>query len=278
MSLRVVGSGMSTWNEAIASWGQYMTASACSVETIKQRTYYLRRVAGDLGGTPAEVTAQTLVAWLAAHDWAPNTLRAYRGALRAFYGFLMRRGDVEVSPAHQLPMVKVPRGRPRPAPEEAFRLAMRAGDDRARLAIMLAGVCGLRRGEITRTKREDLEEAIGGHVLRVVGKGGHVRLVPVPAELVREIHSREPGWLFPSPVTPGGHLTPHHLGKIVSRCLPDGLTTHTLRHRCGTVALEASGGNLRVVQELLGHAKPETTALYTEISGSALRSAVEGCL
>lgn len=82
-------------------------------------------------------------------------------------------------------------------------------------------------------------------------------------------------WLFPSPQ--GGHLTAHHLGKVVSRWLPEGYTTHTLRHRAGTVAY-ARTHDLRAVQELLGHAKPETTAIYTEVAGSAIRAAMEAAL
>lgn len=251
-----------------------MAAASCSEQTIDLRAYQLRRVARDLGGAPAQVTGEALIDWLAGQSWAPNTKRSYRATLRAFYRWMAETGRVARSPAHELPVVRVPRARPRPAPEAAFRWALRSSDDRARLAIMLAGTCGLRRGEIARARRDHLEEAIGGYVLRVIGKGGHERLVPLTDELAREILSRPAGWLFPSPKD--GHLTPHHLGKIVSAHLPGKLTTHTLRHRCGTVALEATGGNLRAVQELLGHAKPETTAIYTEVPGSAIRRAVEG--
>lgn len=136
---------------------------------------------------------------------------------------------------------------------------------------MLAAQCGLRRSEIARTRREDVEPDLVGYALRVAGKGGHVRLVPLPDDLAAAILDRGPGWLFPS--SHGGHLTPHHLGKIVSRHLPPGFTTHTLRHRCGTVAYRETR-DLRAVQELLGHAKPETTAIYTQVPDGALRAAI----
>ena len=95
-----------------------------------------------------------------------------------------------------------------------------------------------------------------------------------PGELLGAaiILARPDGYLFPS--SHGGHLTPHHLGKLVSACLPDGLTMHTLRHRCATLAYAATG-DLRAVQELLGHAKPETTARYTAVSDAAVRRAME---
>lgn len=262
-----------TWDKAIEGWREWERAAGRTAATIEQRTYQVRRAGRELGRPPVAVTTDELVAWLAAHEWAPNTARAYRAAIVAFYRWARDvAGLVEVSPASMLPPVSVPRGKPRPAPEDAFRLAMRSADPRARLAIMLAGVCGLRRGEIARARREDVEADLSGWSLRVVGKGGHVRLVPLPDELARELRGRPGGWLFPSPVT-SGHLTPHHLGKLVARHLPDGLTTHTLRHRCGTVAYAATR-DLRAVQELLGHARPETTALYTAVTSDSLRAAV----
>lgn len=264
----------STWEAAIGAWVRHMQAGGLPESTIGLRAYHMSRIAKELGGTPSRVTLAVLETWLVAHAWSPNTRRTYRASLRAFYAHFTK-GKVEESPAHALPPVRVPRARPRPTPEKAYRLAMRSADARARLGIMLAGVCGLRVGEISRTKREHLEEDLEGWSLRVTGKGGHVRMVPLPEEIAREIHTRPPGWLFPS--TQGGHLTPHHLGKVISRWLPEGYTTHTLRHRAGTVAY-ANTRDLRAVQELLGHAKPETTAIYTQVPGSAIRAAVESAL
>jgi integrase len=137
--------------------------------------------------------------------------------------------------------------------------------------MLLAGQCGLRRGEIARASREDVEQDLSGWSLRVLGKGGHTRMVPLTDELGREILRRDPGYLFPS--SHGGHLTPHHLGKTIAAALAAGHTTHSLRHRCATVSYAATR-DLRAVQELLGHAKPETTAIYTLVPDDAVRSAM----
>lgn len=259
------------WADALAAWEVYLRAGGAPETTIGQRTYHLRRVAREVDAAPASLTFETLAAWLAAHDWSPNTRRSYRASLRAFYGWALATGRTTTSPAHLLPPVRIPRGKPRPTPEDAYRDALANADGRARLAIMLAARCGLRRGEISRTRREDVEANLLGYDLRVEGKGGHVRMVPLPDDLAELILSRPAGWLFPS--SHGGHLTPHHLGKIVSRNLPGNLTTHTLRHRCATTAYAATR-DLRAVQELLGHAKPETTALYTQVPDDAVRAAM----
>lgn len=101
------------------------------------------------------------------------------------------------------------------------------------------------------------------------------RLVPLEDDLARAIRERarelDSPWLFPS--SHGSHLTEAHLGKLVARHLARDLTTHTLRHRCGTVAY-AGTRDLRAVQELLGHAKPETTMLYTAIPDQDIRAAM----
>lgn len=249
-----------------------MQAAGVPATTEQMRRYHVLRAGRALGGTPAGVDLDALVEWFASQEWAPNTRRAYRASLRAFYGWAMATGLASHSPAHLLPPVPIPRAKPRPTPEKVFRLAMRSADARVRVAIMLAGICGLRRTEVAQARREDVEDDLVGQSLRVKGKGGHVRLVPLPDELASVIRAAPPGWLFPSPH--GGHLTPHHLGKLVSAALGDGLTMHTLRHRCGTVTYGATK-DLRAVQELLGHAKPETTAIYTEVPTSAIRAAVE---
>lgn len=68
-------------------------------------------------------------------------------------------------------------------PEAAYEVAARVAPAEMLIAILLAGNCGLRRGEIARARREDLQRDLVGWSLVVVGKGGHVRHVPVPDEL-----------------------------------------------------------------------------------------------
>lgn len=82
---------------------------------------------------------------------------------------------------------------------------------------------------------------------------------------------RPAGWVFPGQV--GGHLSPAWVGKLVGRRLPAGLGTHTLRHRFASAAY-AGTRDLAAVQDLLGHAKPETTRLYVQLPRDAMRQAL----
>ena len=91
-----------------------------------------------------------------------------------------------------------------------------------------------------------------------------------PDELVA-LAAQAEGWVFPSPH--GGHLGADRVGKILARALGAGYSAHTLRHRFASRAYTAQR-DLRAVQELLGHSKPETTARYVAVPDDALAAAV----
>lgn len=265
------------WQTALDAWEGWLKAGGSPTTTTEQRLYQLRRFAGDHPTvTPWEITLDHLVHWLASHDhWAPNTRRAYRGALRAFYAWSVAVGHLERSPAAALPRVKATRGLPRPIAEDVLRAAVARADDRARLILLLAAYGGLRRAEIARARREDVHLLEDGWQLRVHGKGDAYRDVPLTGLLAAALLDRPAGWLFPSPDRPGKHLTPAHVGVIASRLLPDGWALHTLRHRFAT-RVRAGGADIYVIAELLGHRNIETTRVYTRLAGHELRRAVDG--
>lgn len=263
-------------NPYLSDWKSWMRAAGRPATTIGLRTYHVTRAERGLPVSLELATVDDLTEWLGAQDWKPATRRSYRASLVQYYRFIRARGVRTDNPAELLPAVRVPRGLPRPAPDDILRAALEAADPRARLAMLLAGQCGLRRGEIASLHTRHIEADLIGMSLRVTGKGGHTRMVPVPTGdqyglefLLRRLDA---GWVFPSPV--GDHLSPEHMGRIVSRALPAGWACHTLRHRFATTTYRATH-DLRATQELLGHAKPETTAIYTQIAVNDLRAAVQ---
>lgn len=256
--------------DLVGMWCVWMAAGGTPRTTIGLRRYYLLRLQRHERELLA-LTVDDLAAWQAGQGWSPNTRKSVRAALRSFYGWCVHSGYLDTSPAHLLPAVRVPRAKPKPTPERAYRAALASAGGRERLVIELAGRCGLRRGEIARARVDDVEPDLVGYCLRVVGKGGHVRLVPLPDDLAHQLLERDAGWLFPSPR--GGHLTPHHLAKLAAAHLPEGVGLHSLRHRCATTAYAATH-DLRAVQELLGHSRPETTAGYVNVPDDAVRAAM----
>ena len=136
--------------------------------------------------------------------------------------------------------------------------------------VHLAARAGLRRGEIARVQRDDVTRDLVGWSLLVHGKGGRERLVPLVGDLAVMLRERPDGFIFPG--DDGGHLSAPRVGELVSEVLPSGWTCHTLRHYFATNAYRATH-DLLVVQRLLGHAKPETTAGYVGL-GPDLRAGV----
>lgn len=261
---------MNGWEQPLSEWAVHMKAAGAPKTTSDLRLFHMMRFAREVNASPADTSLADIEAWFADKNWSPNTRRSHRASLRAFYAWAVRTGLVESSPAHLLPPVRIPRPQPRPTPEHVYRAALAAAEPRIARAIRLAAQCGLRRSEIARVSAEDVERGPTGWVLRVLGKGGHIRMVPLPEDLADELRAGS-GWIFPN--GRGDHLTPAHLGKLVASYLSEGATTHTLRHRAATIAY-ASTHDLRAVQELLGHAKPETTAIYTLVPDDSIRAAM----
>jgi site-specific recombinase XerC len=100
---------------------------------------------------------------------------------------------------------------------------------------------------------------IGDYLAHLVREGAPAHTPGAPVE----------GWLFPDGL--GGHLSAGHVGRVVSRALPDHWTMHTLRHRYATRAYRGTH-NLRAVQTLLGHESIVTTERYTALDDSEIRA------
>jgi site-specific recombinase XerD len=145
------------------------------------------------------------------------------------------------------------------------------------VALMLG--CGLRCAEVATITVDDWDRR--GEVLRVAGKGGHERIVPVPPDVAAALAgylAHEPA-AGDSPIVrarthPGG-VRPDYLSQMVSRTMAaagvkraawDRVSGHALRHTAATEVLDASG-DLRVVQEMLGHQRLETTSVYLARAG-----------
>ncbi|MDF9876163.1 tyrosine-type recombinase/integrase [Cellulosimicrobium cellulans] len=265
----------SSWERALSGWERECRARGLSRNTIASHGAYVRRLARaypHLG--PFDVSGYDLVDWLSSHDgWANETRRMARAALRSFYRWAHEAGHAVDDPSARLPKVAATAPMPRPASETAVQFAVMTATRRERLMVRLAAELGMRRGEVAAVHSRDLVEQDGGWSLVVHGKGARTRILPLPAELVAELHSLPPGFAFPSRT--GGHLTPRYVGKVVARLLPAGVTMHALRHRFATRLYERER-DVFVVQQALGHARPETTRRYVEVADDRLRAAVVG--
>ena len=256
-----------TWLDGFVDW---LRAGGVSDATVKLRITYVRAMLVELGDPPS-ITAAGLASWLARPGWKPNTRRVAQVSARTFFHWALDAGLIEADPSRSLRSVTVPRGLPRPAPEDAIEAALAEADETLRLAILLAAFAGLRRAEIARLHADD----IAADSILVTGKGGHKRRVPIAGRLVAPLAAvrLRGGWAFPSPRRLGQPVRPDTIGEMLSKVLPEGFSGHTLRHRFGTQVYRGSH-DIRATQQLLGHASIATTQLYVEVSEDSLAAAI----
>lgn len=265
----------SLWCDALDAFETTLRAAGRSEQTIYLRRRHLTTLARHVAPRgPDDVVEADLEEWLGNPAWATETRRSHRSGVRTFFAWAARRGVVTADPSADLPPIRPALPHPRPAPDAALLAALASGDARVRLAVRLGAEAGLRRGEIVLIHARDVIEDLTGHSLVVHGKGGKVRVVPLNDSLARKLRAvvMHGGYAFPGNVD--GHMSAGWLGKLVSRALPAGVTPHALRHRFATRAYSASR-DVFAVQELLGHASPETTRRYVRVDSERLRGVVD---
>jgi integrase/recombinase XerD len=262
----------------------------------------LGRYQGFLGGRgivdvarAGEADIAAFVATLSASEYAPG--KGYRpssvaralAAVRSFHRFLVLEGEAEADPAEGVARPKVPRNLPRPLTvDEVAALVAAPGQDgpvalRDRAILETLYGAGLRISELVALDVDDVDLEEGS--VRAVGKGSKERIVPLGRLAVKALEAyltrsrpalaapRSRGALFLN--RRGGRLTRQGSTNIIKDMarragIRKRVTPHMLRHSFATHLLEG-GADVRVVQELLGHASLATTQIYTLVTQDRLR-------
>ena len=253
-------------------------------------------LAGHLGGPVSiaklqSLTASDFRAFLARRRTSgveSRTLARQLSALRMFFRFAERRGLFKNAAISAVRSPKLPHSVPKPlTPEKALEVTRAdalATDEtppwvtaRNRAVLMLLYACGLRISEaVGLTLRQS-----AGDPLVITGKGGKTRIVPILPEARAALGAYLT--ICPYPLKPeelmfrgekGGPLNARNMQLLIERLrgaleLPDSATPHALRHSFATHLL-GSGADLRVIQELLGHASLSSTQIYTEVDRTHL--------
>ena len=266
----------------LAKYVEFLSERGIDVEAVGEREVHAYvdklRAATDEDGRPR---------------YAASSIARALVAVRSFHRFCAEERLLDGDPSEDVAAPRVPWGIPKALsePEVETLLATVPGDDaralrdRAILETLYAG--GLRISELVGLDRDDLD--LAHRVLRVFGKGSKERLVPIG----RMAHDALDVWLRrgrPELARPrsreavflnvrGGRLTRQGCWQIVRTAgeragLGERLSPHVLRHSCATHMVE-HGADIRVVQELLGHASLSTTQIYTKVSPERLRAVVE---
>jgi integrase/recombinase XerC len=286
-----------SFEQALQRFDLHLRAErSLSPHTVRAYASDLRQFAALCGAkAPAKLRADDVRRFLAerhGHDAAASLGRKL-AALRAFFRFLVREGVLEADPSAGIPAPRAKQRLPRPLAVDDCQVLMspaEKGDGAsevrdAAMAELLYGA-GLRVGELVALDVRDLDLTRGE--VRVMGKGGKERVVPLPAAARAALSA----WLEPRRRRAGVHGEPLFVAlrarrreaprrldardvrrRLARRALAAGLADrvhpHRLRHSYATHLLDM-GADLRAIQELLGHASLSTTQKYTAVSAERL--------
>ena len=242
----------------------------------------LKRFADDVGAEPSSTVTghdvRAFAARLHAGGLSPRSIARHLSSVRGLFAFLIRRGELGANPASG---IRAPKHRQRlpktlDVDQTAQLFASPAKtpiDMRDRAIAELLYSCGLRLAELVAIDVRDLDLANG--FVTVTGKGGKTRVVPVgqaareavAAWLATRLDVRASDALFTS--RRDTRISPRSVQLRLKKLAlaasgSDALHPHMLRHSFASHLLESSG-DLRAVQELLGHANISTTQIYTHL-------------
>ena len=285
------------WRSLLAQYGAHLKAERSLADlTVRNYTTDLRplfdymAMRGIAGLADLDRTSlRAYLAWLSELGYVRASIVRKLSALRAFLQWLVRKEVIEVDPLPRRGVMKRESRLPRFLSEEEAKRLVRSPDaserlgarDRALLELIYGA--GLRVSEVRDIDLRHLN--LHTQELRVTGKGSKQRMVLI-GEAARDalnIYLRDVRpWLANDASGRalflnryGAPLSQRSIQEKVRRYavkagLGAGVHTHTLRHSFATHLLEG-GADLRVVQDLLGHASPATTQVYTHVTGSQAR-------
>lgn len=235
--------------------------------TISTRSRYLKKFSREVGF--ANANEQAIIVWLS-RDISSKTRNMLISCLSSFYVWALKgdAGKPVYAPNADgtpfLPQSGIQKPRmhprnPRPMPDDDLKKALALASPKMRCMILLGALGGLRCQEIAGVDREDIHDAEGSIHIRH-GKGDRERWVPLHPDMLSALH------MMPMPETgPLWDETPASVSRKINRFLhKNGVksTAHTLRHWYATKSYQSSAGDIRLVQILLGHSSPATTAIY----------------
>ena len=254
-------------------------------KTVQAYARAVRRAADFLGRCPEDITAQELKSYFASlvqsHSW--STVKLDRNGLQFFFRHVLNKQWEWVE------IVKPPTVRTLPdvlSREETFQVINQVRKLRYRVFLFTIYCMGLRLGEGLRLQAGDIDGArLRVHIRNA--KGGKDRYVPIPEQALKVLRRwwkehRHPRLLFPSPAggpqrmalasgaMDRGGIQSAMKAAVAERGIRRKITVHSLRHGYATHLLEL-GVDLREIQSILGHARPETTARYAHLT-EAIRS------
>lgn len=231
--------------------------------TIYSRGRAIIRFRRATGMDPLEADEHQMIGWWVGLKLTPAGRAVALSDIRSYCRYAVRHGYIEKDPTRLLDRPKIPRRYPRPIPENSLGRALVEAPKDVLVILCLAGFGGLRACEISALDWRDIHD----DVLLLHGKGSKERVIPAHeliGEALDQLGRRNRGPVITPRDGTSGHVKPHTVCHRANRHLHEmGIpeTLHQLRHRFLSQMYQISR-DIRLCQDLAGHASPDTTALY----------------
>ncbi|MFX1516125.1 MAG: site-specific tyrosine recombinase/integron integrase [Promethearchaeota archaeon] len=261
-----------------------------SPKTIREYSYDLKMFERFNSGKPLENTTTMDLRRFLLHlkrdkDYAARSIHRKICSLKSFFKFLKKEGFITTNPTDNIESPKIPKSLPKTITiEETLKLLDTPDDPRDKVILYLLYGTGMRVSELSNLNIDQIN--LDDRIIHVVGgKGGKDRIIPLPKGIITILEDyirvrkgkKELAFILNRS---GQRLTPRSIQRIVKKykkaanLVDKTLTPHTLRHAFATHLL-SNAVDIRVIQELLGHASLSTTQLYTHVSLEHLRKSYD---
>lgn len=266
------------------------TTGSYSAKSIAAVRYRLHSLARSHGARPlTQLRRRAILRWLESlAGLAPATRAAYLASASGLCAWMVERRLIEANPCEDVDRPRVPKATPRAQTGDAVAAVLAAcSTDRERAIVWLMVGSGLRRMEVAHLRWADVDDRAGLLTVRASKNGGE-RVLPIPAEVLDALRRLPRTWghvIAPERRYRDRAVTPQRISYIVAdimrragvkRHAGDGVSAHALRHTAASDVLDTCG-DLRVVQQMLGHQQLSSTSIYLRRANAhQMRTAMEG--
>ena len=248
-------------SQLIEEFLTFKAGENCSDRTLGSYRSILTRLEQTVGPLAA-ATHEQIDSWLRSQALKASSRATYLTAIRSFYEWAILMEYMHVNPTYRVPSPTLPRRFPRGVSLEQFRIIVDSAKPMMRCWLLLGGLAGLRRREITYIRAENILYSEKRLFVTEGTKGGHQRFVPLNAELAAALRdwNVQVGRLWLRHESTVGDSIARHMRR-------NGVdaTCHQLRHFFATWYLDATGGEVMRVQRALGHQNLNSTQIYADM-------------
>lgn len=260
--------------ELIDAYLEHLRRAECSEQTIRDRRGILERLNRDLEYGVGQVRQEELAAWLYRDQWSQNTRATYYRCIKSFYAWAGDPDDpwITGNPARRLEAVPTAPAVPRACTDDQLKDLLARAREPYRTWAILAAYAGLRCCEISGLDRGHVTEQ---QLIVVRGKGGRPRVHDTDPAIWAVVKNLPPGPVARR-VDTGERASAHYVSAYASKhfhkTLKIPVTLHKMRHWLGNT-VQREYRDIRVTQQLLGHASLSSTQIYTVASDEQQRAA-----